>query len=117
MADKNYNWIKIAEDINELNFAENNIAVTELNERKICIANFNETFFAFSYKCPHAGGILADGYIDALGNIVCPMHRYRYNMQNGRNVSGEGFYLKTWPVELRSDGVFLGIEATGLFGS
>ena len=117
MTAKKYTWHKIADHINELSFAENNIAVTDMNGKKICIAKFKDEVFAFAIKCPHAGGILADGHIDALGNIVCPLHRYKYDMRNGRNVSGEGYYLKHWPVELRDDGVFVGIEESGgLFG-
>ncbi|HEV7779950.1 MAG TPA: Rieske 2Fe-2S domain-containing protein [Chitinophagaceae bacterium] len=117
MTEKKYTWHKIADHLNELNFADNQIAVAVVNGKKICIGKHNETAFAFTYKCPHAGAILADGYIDALGNIVCPLHRYKYNMANGRNVSGEGYYLKHWPVELREDGVFVGMEASsGLFG-
>ena len=103
-------WYKVADHINELDFADNNIAVTELKGKKICIARYRESVFAFAYKCPHAGGILADGYIDALGHIVCPLHRYKYDMKNGRNVTGEGYYLKNWPVEVREDGVYVGLE-------
>ena len=109
-------WHKIADHINELNFSGNHIAVTEMNGRKICIAKFREGIFAFAYKCPHAGGILADGYIDALGNIVCPLHRYKYDLKNGRNTSGEGYYLKHWSVEIREDGVYVASETGGLFG-
>lgn len=117
MAEKKIIWTRIAEFINELDFQENNIAVSELNGKTICIGRFRENVFAFAYKCPHAGGILSDGYIDATGNVVCPLHRYKYNMENGRNVSGEGYYLKTWPVEIRADGVYVGVEKTGgLFG-
>lgn len=117
MDEKKYTWHKIADHINEIIFSENKIAVAELNGKQICIGKFKEAVFAFAYKCPHAGGVLADGYIDALGNIVCPLHRYKYNMQNGRNVSGEGYYLKHWPVETRQDGVFVGVENSGgLFG-
>ena len=108
--ERKYTWHKIADHINELDFAANNIAVLELNGKKICVGKHQEAAFAFAYKCPHAGGILADGYIDALGNVVCPLHRYKYNMENGRNVSGEGYYLKHWPVELREEGVFVGME-------
>lgn len=113
MAEKKYTWHKIADHINELDFADNNIAVAEWKGKKICIGRNQEAVFAFAYKCPHAGGILADGHIDALGNIVCPLHRYKFNMQNGRNVSGEGYYLKHWPVEQREDGVFAGFEEEG----
>jgi len=113
MSEEKYTWTKIAGHINELSFANNNIAVADVSGKKICIAKFKEQIFAFAYKCPHAGGILADGYIDALGNVVCPVHRYKYDMKNGRNVSGEGYYLKYWPVQLRETGVFVGLEEAG----
>ncbi len=111
MTEEKFTWYKISEHINELDFAGNNITVIQVMGKKICVAKFKEEVFAFTYKCPHAGGILADGYIDALGNIVCPLHRYKYNLQNGRNVSGEGYYLNHWPVELRGDGVYIGMPA------
>lgn len=110
MKEMEYTWHKIADHIHELDFAANDIAVTEIKNKKICIAKFKESLFAFAYKCPHAGGFLAEGYIDALGNIVCPLHRYKYDMRNGRNVSGDGYYLKHWPVEIRSEGVYVGLD-------
>ena len=113
-----YTWHKVASHINDQSFSSNNIAVTDLKGKKICIGFFQEKYFAFAYKCPHAGGIMADGFIDALGNVVCPLHRYKYSMQNGRNTSGEGYYLKHWPLELREDGVYVGIEeSTGFFSA
>jgi len=113
--EKKITWHRIAEDINDLDFASNNIAVLELKGKTICIGKTAAGIFAFAYKCPHAGGIMADGFIDALGNIVCPVHRYRYDLRNGRNVSGEGYYLKHWPVELRQDGVYVGFEEPGFW--
>jgi len=70
---------------------------------------------ACAQKCPHAGGMMAEGHLDALGNIVCPLHRYKFNLQNGRNVSGEGYFLKTFRVEIRKEGVFVGFEENKLF--
>jgi 3-phenylpropionate/trans-cinnamate dioxygenase ferredoxin subunit len=104
-----YHWYKIAEHINELDFAENNIAVAKVNGRTICIGRKDGRLFGFAYKCPHAGGIMADGYIDAAGNIVCPVHRYKFSMSNGRNISGEGYFLKTWPVQITDEAVFIGM--------
>jgi 3-phenylpropionate/trans-cinnamate dioxygenase ferredoxin subunit len=113
LSEKKYSWHKIADHVSELVFSDNNIAIAEMGGKKICVGKFQEMIFAFAYKCPHAGGMLADGYIDALGNIVCPLHRYKYDMKNGRNVSGEGYYLKNWPVEIRDDGVYVGMEQAG----
>lgn len=102
---------KIAEHPNELNFAGNNIAVTVVDGKKICIGKYNDQYFGFAYKCPHAGGILADGYIDMTGNIVCPLHRYKYSILNGRNTSGEGYYLRHWKVEVvEDDGVYIELQ-------
>jgi nitrite reductase/ring-hydroxylating ferredoxin subunit len=115
MTEKKYIWHKIADDINEIDLKSNNIAVTEAGNKKICLAKFKEELFAFAYKCPHAGGILADGYIDALGNVVCPLHRYKFKMENGRNITGEGYYLKHWPVKIETTGVYVGFEAGGIF--
>ena len=110
-------WIKIAEYRNEIEFAENDIGVVTVNGKKICVARYKEELFAFAYKCPHASGILADGWFDPLGNIVCPVHRYKYDPRNGRNVSNEGYYLKHWEIEEREDGVYVKMEEkTNIFG-
>ncbi len=102
-------WHKIAESMAEIEFSANNLAELEVNGKKICLGKHDDKLFACTQKCPHAGGILADGYIDALGNLVCPLHRYKFNPQNGRNISGEGYFLKTFLVEAREDGVFINL--------
>jgi 3-phenylpropionate/trans-cinnamate dioxygenase ferredoxin subunit len=116
MAEKKYQYHQIAEHSSELAFNEQGIAVVEVKGKKICIARFGSAWFGFAYKCPHASGIMAEGYIDAVGNVVCPVHRYKFNLQNGRNTSGEGYYLKTYPVESRGEAIFVGLPDGGLFG-
>ena len=112
MSEKKYNWHKIADTINELQLQENNLSEIEVGGKKICIGKNGSVFFACINKCPHAGGILADGYIDATGNLVCPLHRYKFNPTSGRNISGEGYFLKTFFVEERTDGIFVCLNAT-----
>lgn len=101
-------WVKIADFIEEIPFAITNIAEVAAETKKICMARYNGFYFAFAQKCPHAGGPFINGFIDALGNVVCPLHRYKFCLKNGRNVSGEGYYLKRWTVEIRENGVFVG---------
>lgn len=106
----NHNMFKIAERLAEINFNKNGLALIDVAGKTITLARHNDQIFACAHKCPHAGGILADGYLDALGNIVCPLHRYKFNPKNGRNVSGEGYFLKTFEVQLTDDGVYVQIS-------
>ncbi|MFP5041943.1 Rieske (2Fe-2S) protein [Parasediminibacterium sp. JCM 36343] len=110
-----YIWYKIAESLEALPFQANNMCVVEVSRKKITVARHNDTLAAFAYKCPHASGIMAEGYINALGQVVCPLHRYTFNMQNGRNTSGEGYFLKAYVVEERADGVYIGMEEKSFF--
>ena len=106
----------MAESLEEVPFGANHLAELMAGEKKVCIGKYKDELFAFAAKCPHASGFFVDGFVDALGNVVCPLHRYKFCMKNGRNVSGEGYYLKHWPVEVRDDGVYVGLEAKSFFG-
>ncbi|UAY52028.1 Rieske (2Fe-2S) protein [Ferruginibacter albus] len=112
---KRYKWHKIADSVEELPFNENNLLEVEVAGKIVCMAKHNDVLHACSQKCPHAGAYMEEGYIDALGNIVCPIHRYKFSLQNGRNTSGEGYFLKTFPIETRADGIYIGLEQEGLF--
>lgn len=103
-------WKKIAESRADLFQGENNLAEVEVDGKLVCVGINKDKWMACAAKCPHASGKMASGYIDALGNIVCPLHRYKFNVENGRNVSGEGFFLKIYPIEEREDGIFVGID-------
>ena len=98
-----------------LNWAENNMVELEVDGRSFTLAKKSDTYFAFASKCPHASGRMAQGYINPLGQVVCPLHRYCFDMKNGRNTSGEGYFLKTYPIELREEGLFIGFQSFSLF--
>jgi len=114
--ERKYKWHKIAGEESELDFGSNNLLQINVAGKIICIAKGKDDFlYACANKCPHAGGTIADGFIDVLNNVVCPLHRYKYNLQNGRNVSGEGYYLKTYPIQQMENGIYVGIEEKGIF--
>jgi nitrite reductase/ring-hydroxylating ferredoxin subunit len=102
-------WFKIAESLAELDFGNNQLLEIDLGERKICLANTTDGLRACANKCPHTGADLSDGRLDLHGHLVCPWHRYRFSLKNGFNVSGEGYFLKTFAVETREDGVWVGV--------
>jgi 3-phenylpropionate/trans-cinnamate dioxygenase ferredoxin subunit len=113
----NIRWVKVAESRAELFDREGMLKEVEAEGKDLCLAWVKGVIRACAYQCPHAGARMSDGYVDAQGHIVCPLHRYRFSLENGRNVSGEGYFLKTFPVDERADGIYVGLpEKKGLFG-
>lgn len=107
-------WHKISDDVRELNLPRSGLQNLDVAGKKVCLVLFKDDLYACASTCPHAGGILAEGYVDALGNIVCPVHKYKFSLMQGRNTSGEGYYLKTYPIERRDDGIYVGIADSGI---
>lgn len=105
---KQYEWHKIAESEADIGFSANGLAELEVVGKKVCIARYEQNLRACAHQCPHAGAKLHQGYLDPQGNIVCPLHRYKFSLKNGLNISGEGYFLKTHPLEIREEGVFIG---------
>ena len=99
--------VKIAGTIDELSFAENNIATIMAGQKKICIAKSGAELRAFSAGCPHAGGDLSEGALDQKGNVICPVHGYRFSTNFGRDADGEGYFLKIYTIEQTAEGIFL----------
>ena len=109
MALKEYTWYFVADSITALGFGSYDIIQAEINDKTICIAKYKDQIYAFQSKCPHAGAKMVMGYIDMQGNAVCPLHRFKFSLKNGYNVSGEGYNMKTYPIEIREDGIFIGL--------
>ena len=50
----------------ELNFPPNNLLQIECCRQKRFVLQKEKILYACAAKCPHAGGIIADGFIDVL---------------------------------------------------
>lgn len=107
---KEETWIKIAANIDEIDFKENGIACIEMNTKSICFIKTTSGLKACSSKCPHAGGDLSEGFLDKRENIICPIHNYRFNLDNGRDTNNEGYFLKIYNVVANDAGIFVGLE-------
>jgi nitrite reductase/ring-hydroxylating ferredoxin subunit len=106
---KKIKWHKAADNDAEIKLNENGIGVVMIEGIKICVTKHRDKWFAFAYNCPHAGGIMSEGYIDSTGSIVCPVHSYKFSLRNGMSKMPEGFCLKIYPIDLRKDGFFIGL--------
>lgn len=59
-------------------------------------------------RCPHAGGSLGQGWVED-GEVVCPLHRWRFRLGDGRCTTMRGEGVHRFPVELRGDDVWVRI--------
>jgi 3-phenylpropionate/trans-cinnamate dioxygenase ferredoxin subunit len=100
-------WHRVADHPDGLPWQPNGMAVVPAGERSVCIARYGEGFRAFAQRCPHAGALLSEGWVDPMGRVVCPLHRYRFDIMRGRNTSGEGYHLKTYELRVDADGVYV----------
>lgn len=53
------------------------------------------------------GQYVRGGVID--GCLVCPRHRYRYDLETGRGRQPDGGNAAVYPTEVRNDAVFIGV--------
>jgi 3-phenylpropionate/trans-cinnamate dioxygenase ferredoxin subunit len=86
---------------------ENKILEIPIAEKLIALLRREGKLYAFAARCPHASGKFCEGWVDPMGRIVCPEHKYRFNPANGYNTSGEGYKLKTYPVKEEEGRIFI----------
>lgn len=81
----------------------------------VAVFNVDGTYYAIAGDCPHQGAPLGMGQLS--GTIVtCPGHGLRYDVTTGlKPESARG--VRTFPLEVRADGVFVNIEPTAEPGS
>jgi nitrite reductase/ring-hydroxylating ferredoxin subunit len=101
------NWVKIDTQIAENDFVKQ----IKVNGKKLCLIKDQQQLYVVQNTCPHAGGILSGGWCKE-GRIVCPIHRYEYNLTNGRGAEGQGDYIDIYPIDVREDGVYVGFKRT-----
>lgn len=99
------NWVKIDIVIPEQDFIEQ----IKVDGKKLCLIKNQQKIYVIQNTCPHAGGILSGGWCKE-GNIVCPIHRWEYNLTTGRGAEGQGNYIDIYSTELREDGLYVGFK-------
>jgi len=80
----------------------------KIQHKNICIAYTGDEWFALDDTCPHAGASFGKGGWCENGALVCPIHRHRFSLKNGRSNMGD--YINTYPCEVREDGLYVELE-------
>jgi nitrite reductase/ring-hydroxylating ferredoxin subunit len=94
--------------------AEEKLAIGQIqlliiDGRKIALARFFDGFRAFDNNCPHQHEPLHKGMLTKFGEIVCPLHYYRFNGVTGQEANNRCKPVETYPLVSNQDGFFLKI--------
>lgn len=104
--------IKVFQNEEQLNaaFSVKNIRVIRIGERKVCLAKFGQTFFCFEHLCPHQMHPLSEGQITDFGELVCPLHEYRFSLKTGAESGHRCRELNTFKIDVASEGVYINLQ-------
>ena len=105
------NWHRIL-DLDEL--PEGRVTTISVGRQTFAVSHFQGTYGALDNACSHQGGPLGEGSIEqgAEGKcwLRCPWHGWDFDPLTGQSPGGHGDGLETFPIEVREDGVYLGLE-------
>lgn len=83
--------------------------IIDIEGKRICLVRLADGYYAVDNKCPHAGAHLGSGKCQD-EYIICPVHRYKYNVKTGKGWPQQGDYVDTFPVKETTEGVFIGLS-------
>lgn len=99
-------WFKVLDSADEL--PENRVKTVTARQHDLCLTHYDGQINALDNKCPHQGGPLGEGSIEN-GLLRCPWHGWDYHPCTGK-APGFDDGVQTYPVEVREDGVYVGME-------
>ena len=99
-------WFKVL-DKEEL--PEGRVKTVTAKHKSLCMTHYKGRFGALDNKCPHQGGPMGEGSIEN-GMLRCPWHGWDFHPTTGRSPGGYGGGIETYPIEVKSDGVYVGLK-------
>lgn len=81
----------------------------QIGDVKICLVLFNDNFFAVQDACTHNSESLSKGWVNHIGEIICPWHNYRFELRTGRPCDSTCADLRTFPVKVDETGFYIGV--------
>lgn len=108
-------WIQIARR-EEIPLREGR--AVRIGNREIALFNLGNRFLAVENLCPHRGGPLADGIVSG-STVVCPLHAWKFNLENGAGVSAtsQGSCVQKFATHVEDGIVLLELPAEFAAGS
>ncbi len=102
---KDLEWTKVL-DANEL--PDGRVKPVTCHHHTLCMTHHEGQYGALDNRCPHQGGPLGEGSIEN-GLLRCPWHGWDFDPITG-NAPGFDDGVETFEVDVRDDGVYVGIR-------
>ncbi|GAB4421237.1 MAG: hypothetical protein OHK0039_35770 [Bacteroidia bacterium] len=97
-------WIEIAPP----DGPDGTIRELRLHGKRICLVRCAGVWYAVGARCPHAGGPLAAGFVNDRCQVVCPWHRFGFDLHTGESASG-GYFIPTYPLRNEDGRCWIGM--------
>lgn len=95
---------------------ENGGVCVKYQDEQIALFNFSrrKEWYATQNMCPHRQQMaLSRGMIGTQNNepkVACPFHKKTFSLATGKCLSGDECEIKTYPVKIENDWVYIGVE-------
>jgi nitrite reductase/ring-hydroxylating ferredoxin subunit len=108
-------------------FPDPSVRVVEVDGREVGVFRFRDRLYAYRNVCPHQGGPVCEGILlgkveavvaadqtvhghrfsDDELHIVCPWHGYEYDVTTGACAADRKVRLRSYPVRLEGNEIWL----------
>ena len=109
---KQSKWYKVAE-LEEL--PEGRVKTVTASIHSMALTHIDGAYYAMENRCPHQGGPLGEGSIEAGKDgscmLRCPWHGWDFDPKTGLPPGGhEDTGQQMFPAQVREDGIYIGID-------
>ncbi|MEZ4825891.1 MAG: Rieske (2Fe-2S) protein [Bacteroidia bacterium] len=106
-----YEWFRIT-DIPLKSLLEGDSTVIRQSKtegKNICLVRHKGKIFALNARCPHSGGPLSGGVVNENDQIVCPWHRFAFDLNTGNSDSG-GYFVETYETKVENRSLWVKLK-------
>lgn len=85
---------------------------------QIAVYNFSSRgeWYATQNMCPHRKAFVMSrgmiGDVEGTPKVACPLHKKTFSLEDGTSLQGEDYSIRTFPVRIEGDGVYLELPPT-----
>ena len=85
---------------------EHAIRRLRIGDKVFCLVKNQSEYHLIDGLCSHQKQSLHKGKLNAFGEIICPLHHYRFNLKTGREANQLCTDLGVYPLSVKERGVF-----------